>query len=217
MQFLSIVDAYKIQKRLWQNSSDIVAWKLGGTNSFTRDLFSVKEPYFGFLTAACLVQSGMKPTNHLNNFELEFCFKIPESYNPEKDYSLNNIMEWKRYFCLEFPYSAIDDLPSKGVSHLIADNCAAGALFISPIEIPKPYLSKYEMFICNDKVLDGLDLNEDLYINIKQFLELSKVHAFDVKGGQYIASGAISNIYQLSNGDTTEVYVGKKLLLSYVH
>ena len=58
MQFLNLDDAYKIQKRQWQQCADVAAWKLGGTNFFTKELFKVKELYFGFLSSENIIMDG---------------------------------------------------------------------------------------------------------------------------------------------------------------
>jgi hypothetical protein len=216
MQLLSLNDAYKIQNRLWKNSEHVCAWKLGGTNSLTRDLFAINEPYFGFLTSQNLLQSGPKVVEHLDQFELEICFQTPSSFDHNIDYSLEEIMAWKRFLCLEFPFSKIADIPAKGVSHLVADNCAAGQLFVSQIEIASVTPPDYELYVRGERVVDRLTLTRSTFSIINQFLEIARFHEFKVLGGQYLALGGISMIQKLHAEDSVQVYCDDRLVLDYV-
>ena len=217
MQFLNLDDAYKIQKRQWQQCADVAAWKLGGTNFFTKELFKVKELYFGFLSSENIIMDGDQKFNRFNDFELELCVKTPDDFNLDLDYSLDDIEGWNKFFGLEFPNTSIVDLPSKGVAHLVADNCAAGSLVISNVECINPKLDQYEMFVGQSNPDEYLDLVDNTSNIVKQFLNLSKLYGFEVKGNQYIATGGISKVQSVSTGDKVAVHLEDNLVLSYEH
>jgi hypothetical protein len=217
MQFLSLNDAYQIQKRQWNQCNDVAAWKLGGTNFVTKDLFKVTELYFGFLSRENIIVAEDPKINRFNDFELELCFKIPNNFDLALDYSLDDIAGWDKYFGLEFPSTCIADLPTKGVAHLVADNCAAGSLVISNIRCDNPTLSMYKMLVGQKNSNYHLDLIDDTPSIVKQFLDISKLNGFEVVGGQYIATGGISKIHRLSIGEKVDVFLEDKLVLRYVH
>ena len=217
MQFLSLSDAYKIQKRQWNQCDEVAAWKLGGTNFVTKELFKVTELYFGFLSRENVIVGGDQKLIVLTILNLNYALKFQKNFDFALDYSLEDISGWDKYFGLEFPSTSIADLPAKGVAHLVADNCAAGSLVISNVRCDNSDPSLYRMLVGQKNSSEFLDLVDDTPNIVKQFLEISNLNGFKVEGDQYIATGGISKIHRLSVGEKVEVFLEDNLVLRYVH
>ena len=58
---ISIYDAYQVQQNVISNLGLVVSgWKLGGTNSKTRELFNTNELYWGPIFNGCIMTKAPK-------------------------------------------------------------------------------------------------------------------------------------------------------------
>ena len=207
MKYLNVKDAYLIQKRLAEASPNISAWKLGGSNLLTRDIFGVSELFFGFLCQSqvfCCTQR-FNDQIELDECEVEICVDVPENYKHSKIYLAEEIRSWNARIGLEFPKTQITDLPTKGVAHLIADNCASGALLIAT----KIIRLDIELFL--NVMIDGVEISKKIGLIasveeiVEQFLSINRQRGFTIEPGQIIATGGITNLITLKRGQTISV------------
>lgn len=217
MKYLDLNDAYVVQRRFADDTSNICGWKLGGTNKLTKDLFKVEELYFGFLREDQIFGIGYRPINELilNTFEVEICVKTPINYSHLKIYSEEEIQSWNAYLGLEFPQTRIANLPEKGVAHLIADNCAAGALFVSNTLFKLGRGTSITVRIDGIKVSEKIDLITEVSQIVGQFLEINKKHGFIIESGQMIATGGISKLLTLEKNQTISIKKDSKTILEF--
>lgn len=217
MQYLDINDAYIVQRRFANVLPDVRGWKLGGSNTLTRDLFKVTEPYFGFLRESQIFGTGYRQSAELtlNTFEVEICVHVPTNYCHSNIYSAEEIQTWDACMGLEFPETQIVDLPRKGVAHLIADNCAAGALFVSETMFDLRQGTSIEISINGVQVTDELDLISDASQIVSQFLDITKKHGFSIEPGQIIATGGITKLLTLERGQIISISNQSELVLEF--
>lgn len=217
MQYLDVNDAYIMQRRFADALPDVCGWKLGGSNTLTKDLFKVTEPYFGFLRENQIFGAGYRPCGELSleTFEVEICARVPTNYCHSIIYSAEEIQTWDASMGLEFPKTQIVDLPEKGVAHLIADNCAAGALFISDTVFELQLETSIEVSIDGAKVTDEIDLIADASQIVSQFLEIAKKHGFSIKPGQIIATGGMTKLLTLAKGQIISIRKNSELVLEF--
>lgn len=217
MQCLNIEDAYAIQRRFADISPNICGWKIGGSNTFTQHLFNVAEPYFGFLTECQMFGCGHRSTAglELDTFEVEICVVIPDAYDHSIEYSLKDIQTWEARIGLEFPKTRISDLGKKGVAHLIADNCAAGALFVSNTTILLDGKHSLDIQINGVDVIERLDLAASIEKIIEQFLKLNRKFGFVVCSGHIVATGGLTKLITLNKGQTISIKKDSATVLEF--
>ena len=113
------------------------AWKLGGTNPATRDVFAVDAPYFGPLKAdeafssGIVLDRGAYPAPLRDEPEIAVAFACGFAPQAERrsEEELRAAIDWVAP-AIELPGSALADPASAGVDWLVADRCAAGALVV---------------------------------------------------------------------------------------
>ena len=213
--FLDISDAYNIQLR-YASKVQILGWKLGGSNTLTRDIFDVDVPYFGFLQPDQIAFTDREKIVHKHNkFELEYCVWLPENFDSAYDYKCDEIRNWHVTFGLEFPHTRIENIPEKGVSHLVADNCASGYLVTTDHKIDYQPLDDF-LLLVNDKYHESrIDLTDDVSILVKKFLDEARLRHAPVEGGQVIATGGLTPLIHLNNGDQVKVIYNNITALTY--
>ena len=181
--------AYGAVLSLTQNSPErIGAWKLGGTTPLTQQIFNVSDLYFGPIYETEVFEAGSTLTLPLTEckVELEIACRIGE----------DGIDAWT--ICAEMPSSGIKDLPDRGVTALVADRCAAGALILGPPhpvntigDAPKSGVD----LVSNGAVLTtgGTDGLTDAPLNIANaFLTKARDLGFEPRRGQWIATGGMT-------------------------
>lgn len=166
----------------------IGAWKLGGTTPLTQKIFNVSETYFGPIYTHEVFEAGATLVLPLSEckIELEIACRVGR----------DDIDAW--CVCAEMPSSGIRDLPGKGVTALVADRCAAGALVLGeacPIDDIGAAPTAGVDLIFEGQVLTngGTDGLVDTPLNIARgFLTLAKDHGFSPQPGQWIAAGGMT-------------------------
>ena len=166
----------------------IGAWKLGGTTPLTQKIFNVTELYFGPIYNAEKFEAGATLTLPLTEckVELEIACRIQG----------DDIDAWT--ICAEMPSSGIRDLPGRGVTSLVADRCAAGALILGtpqPIETIANAPASGISLTSNGQTLTtgGTDGLTDTPLNIaRRFLTIARAHGFAPQSGQWIATGGMT-------------------------
>lgn len=110
------------------------AWKLGGTNALTRDMFQVGRAYFGPLRADELVTGEIELAGMVApKVEPEFCVVFDADLDPDRHggepAALRRVLGGVA-LGLEIPDTILRAPPQAGVFSLIADRCAAGRLVL---------------------------------------------------------------------------------------
>jgi len=148
----------------------IGAWKLGGTTPLTQKIFNVTELYFGPIYNAEIFEAGAALTLPLTECKVE----------------------------LEIACRIQGDLPGRGVTSLVADRCAAGALILGtpqPIETIANAPASGISLTSNGQTLTtgGTDGLTDTPLNIaRRFLTIARAHGFAPQSGQWIATGGMT-------------------------
>lgn len=132
--------AYRTAARaLGLDGGRVAAWKLGATTAGTRKLFSTDTVYFGALTEAEVWIAGESPPHRpppLFRAEAEIAFRLQKDVEIGSAGSIVADFDPEMIFdawcpALEAPYSCIENMAEAGLVALLADRCAAGALFLS--------------------------------------------------------------------------------------
>ena len=115
----------------------VAAWKLGATTAGTRATFATETIYFGALVAGEVWHVGdpaLVPPPVLRG-EAEIAVRLGRDVAAGEDVSAVAdaalFDAWAP--ALECPYSAIENIPEAGLTALLADRCAAGALFVGAV------------------------------------------------------------------------------------
>ena len=201
----SLDDAYGAVLDLTKASPhSVAAWKLGGTTPLTRKIFNVTDTYFGPLYTHELYGTGAEISAALTEckVELEIACRISEASG--------DIDAW----CLsaEMPSSGIRDLPGRGVTALVADRCAAGALILGPVQPVSTIAQAPEQasLIHEGEALTtgGIGGLTDTPLNIARgFLDIARTHGFAPQAGQWIATGGMSPCVEVPRGGQFSVRV----------
>lgn len=126
-----------------QAGQAVVAWKLGATTAGTRATFRTDTIYFGGLFADELWVAGKSPAlvpPPVFRAEAEIAFRLALDIAPDEAahraaHAPSDMLFDAWTPALEAPYSCIVNIPEAGLEALLADRCAAGALFLGP---PRP-------------------------------------------------------------------------------
>jgi 2-keto-4-pentenoate hydratase len=114
------------------------AWKLGATTAVTRATFCTDAIYFGALYDGEVWMAG-ESTAHMPppmfRAEAEIAFRLAVDIAPYDAGHMAANAPSEALFnawtpALEAPYSCIANIPDAGLAALLADRCAAGALFL---------------------------------------------------------------------------------------
>ena len=114
------------------------AWKLGATTAGTRATFQTETIYFGALYAEEIWTLGTSPAHMpppVFRAEAEIAFRLAVDIAPGDAARLAESAAPETLFdawtpALEAPYSCIINIPEAGLTALLTDRCAAGALFL---------------------------------------------------------------------------------------
>ncbi len=135
-------------------TTEPAAWKLGGTNQATRDVFGVTAPYFGPLAASDIFESQQTISREAYPEPLfaepEIAVAFDRTFEPSQDRRdekyLLAALAWVAP-ALEMPSTCLDNVQAAGVKWLVADRCAAGALVVGERFTPD-HLGWLEASLC---------------------------------------------------------------------
>lgn len=213
---LNLKDAYSIQKRYFSSQINSVGgWKLGGTNNLSQEAFNTTSLAFGFLLSNSITDDVAKLNLVAGSFEVELAVKLPDCYDESRTYSKEEIRKWSHFFSLEFPYASINDLAAKGLAYLIADNCAAGSLFLGDVKISAPADKEiaFDLFVGDVLSEPRAYLTSCPAALVQNFLSAAKDNGFSVLPGQLIATGGLTPLISVSRGQRYSIYYdGEKVL-----
>jgi len=129
----------------------------------------------------------------------------------------NGIDAWT--ICAEMPSSGIKDLPDRGVTSLVADRCAAGALILGsprPIDTISDAPKSGVDLISGGVVLTsgGTDGLTDAPLNIAHvFLTRARELGFEPQKGQWIATGGMTPCVDVSRQGAYSIQNGPSFSL----
>lgn len=205
---ISLDDAYMVQKKISiKMRNEIFGWKLGGTNSVSRDATGVNEVFWGPLYDRNVfnTSAGLKDPLLLGA-EVEIALRLSENFNEIdlSDLNENNcgVLFSQVALAIELPCSVV----ISGGAAVIADLCASGyAVLSKPIEY-KEYASSdlsFDVYL-NDKLLSTGGENYlcgSVEALTFEFLKSSSVKGFPVTSGQWILTGGLSPLIKMNDGD----------------
>lgn len=118
----------------------VAAWKLGATTAGTRATFNTQTIYFGALHPDEVWIAGESPAHvppPVFRAEAEIAFRLALDIAPDEAAHLAKTVSPEELFdawapALEAPYSCVMNIPAAGLTALLSDRCAAGALFLGP-------------------------------------------------------------------------------------
>lgn len=121
-----------------QAGKPVAAWKLGATTAATRETFSTDAIYFGaiFDDEVWFAGQGAAHTPPpVFRAEAEIALRLASDVTPDEAAFIAANAPSTALFdawspALEAPYSSIGNIPEVGLPALLADRCAAGALFL---------------------------------------------------------------------------------------
>ena len=195
---LSLSDAYLIQAKVINFlQREVIGWKLGGVNSKTRDLFNVDELYWGAIFDTCILNNSSELMLYCGEVEIALKFNnnienLQHIISPD---DLNEYIQ-SAALSIEYPYSIFPNVVALGVSALISDCCGSGQCLLGK-EIPfsqfsgaaniKVNIDTVEVETCaTDILIDGL------YQTVCDFINRSLGLGFELKGGQWVFTGGLS-------------------------
>lgn len=221
-QDISLVEAYRLVKLFLDgNDQKIAAWKLGGTNKKTQDIFKVSEAYYGpiFTSEVSTVQGiqGELPDLSLLKAEAELALRLTSFGADKRNHDSNEsgliFDQWA--VAIEFPYSVFSDLPSAGVAALVIDRCAAGALMLGPSQHGLPPKEFCVTIDVNGKQKSSGDQDAMLLHPIDAALEFRKLafkHGFELSSGQWISAGGLTSCLQIKSDDVVTLKYDNQLI-----
>lgn len=188
----------------------VAAWKLGATTGVTRRTFSTDTIYFGALTDAEVWQVSASPAHRpppVFRAEAEIALRLgidlapgdlagdPEGMAGSGDAGAL-FDAWAP--ALEAPYSPIENLTEAGLTALIADRCAAGALFLGDtrLGIDHPAMAAELAIVAGDAVLAAARAGDALLMTplaaALGFLDQAAAHGVALKRGQWVSTGGVT-------------------------
>ena len=218
----SLSEAYALALENAAAIGAVGAWKLGGTNAATRELFATDEAYFGPVFAAHVHEATANLVLGQAGFthgELELCFRLSEGVNDPGALgnpveNLQDLIE-ELYLGVEFPWSPFDP-PSDGLKVLVADCCASGALVVSRGNLAGDAAGAQAVRL----TVDGENGVEELAIGstsnilggpmqaLADFLVLAQAHGVQLQPGQLVATGGCTPCVELPRGKTLRADFG---------
>ena len=211
--------AYQIQqKNTLSKTKPVVGWKLGGTNRETRKIFGTNNLYYGRLLEGTLfedIHDVKLPDFFQVAGEAEVIFRFNRAIETISD-PVITVDTVKRYLesvavGVEFPDTFIRDVPRYGLSALLADNCAAGALVtgyfmdINSVAIDELNSVRIE---CEGKcIASGSTKNilGGLFFVMANFINLAVKHNLTLAGGQVVATGGCTPCISIPLGRVISV------------
>jgi 2-keto-4-pentenoate hydratase len=130
---MSLFDAYSIQKGVIDGLNKRVSgWKLGGTNTKTRNLFNVDELYWGPVFNGCITTNPQDIELYCG--EVEIALKLNKNIQSiDVKVDPENLPKYidSVALAIEYPQSFISNISEFGVQALISDCCGSGQCLIS--------------------------------------------------------------------------------------
>ncbi|MEE2525866.1 hypothetical protein V0U79_05765 [Hyphobacterium sp. HN65] len=191
-------------------------WKLGGTNTHTRNVFSVQRAYFGPLKAAEIAK-GEGSEIALKGLiapkvEPEICVAFAADLDPHThggDIAALRALLDHVALGLEIPDTILADPPGAGVWSLVADRCAAGALVLGE-RLPASALEELEGLPAVMTAADGeaSEGHGDWMIGgalagVSETLESLRSVVDRIPAGTVIATGGLARAKPFTAGVTT--------------
>lgn len=195
---LSINQAYEFQKLIISGlKKDVSGWKLGGTNAKTRNVFNVKELYWGAVFNGDIVKESSKL--NLSKGEVEVAFKLNSKIESlEKDITSSELGDYIESVALsvEYPWSVFESFGHAGVLALIADCCASGMCLLGK-EIPFTDFSGSADVTIN---VDDVDIEtgstdnlvDDVDTTLCNFINNALMNKFTLTRDQWVFTGGIT-------------------------
>lgn len=209
----SEIDA--IRAGLAQTGDTPPGWKLGGTNTLTREMFKVPQAYFGPLKAeeiivaeeACVTLADLIAPK----VEPEICVAFDSDLDPQVHGgdipALRGLLAYVA-LGLEVPDTVLRAPSEAGVHSLIADRCAAGRLVIGP-RLPASALETLEAL---PVVMTGADgtrsqghgdwLIGGALAGVSEMLETLRGIVDRIPAGTPVATGGLARALPLGAGTT---------------
>ncbi len=210
-QNINLTDAYTLVKKDLCNRNPVIsAWKLGGTNQHTQNLFKVDEAYFGplFSNEIFFIDKfkGNLPDLPFLKGEAELALRLSEfgaeHLNSESQDASLIFDAWS--VAVEFPYSVFSDLPDAGVAALVVDRCAAGALVLGPVQNGLPS-KEFTIAIDVNGQQRSSGGQDDMLLHptdaALEFRRLAFEHDFYLRAGQWISTGGLTSCLRLTKDD----------------
>ena len=190
---MSLFDAYSIQKIVINGLNKRVSgWKLGGTNTKTRNLFNIDELYWGPVFNGCITTNPEDIELYCGEVEIALKFnKNIQSISDKVD--AENLPKYidSVALAIEYPQSFISNISEFGVQALISDCCGSGQCLISTeipflefIEAKKNNKSKVELLGTGNPFREFL-FNDDLAEAIYFLLKSSKSKILRASGNKF--------------------------------
>ena len=190
------------------------AWKLGGTNFGSQAAFNVTRGYFGAIDRTEILREPVLapgfPLFEIKG-EVEVALRIAADGQGFDAWCV----------CLEMPSSPIINLMEVGVSALVADRCAAGALLLGA---EKPVSSLNETQSARFTLeIDGAaasvgtlaDLVASPAACLEDFLALAAETGFKPKAGDWVATGGITKCIAFKPGAHVRVLFNEDIVLDF--
>jgi 2-keto-4-pentenoate hydratase len=192
--------AYEMQNSLVESlNKSVGGWKIGGSNFSSQKVFNSKEIFYGpIFKQNIYFKKDLQRIDWNFPGEIEICFKIKKDIN---QVDLNNKLSLIDSISIgiEFPQSSF--VKVSNLSSLISDLCSSGSLlvlketpfrdldFCEPIEL-SIFDEKKRLYYFSSKNL----LKDPLNI-FKDFLSIFESNNGTLTGGEYIATGGISDCF----------------------
>lgn len=194
--------AYQLQKK-YQLSNTIGAYKVGGSNSRSADFFGYCDVLLGAISIDNIFYSQI-PKDY-SAAELEIVARIRVTNSEIGSYSIEGY-----YWGIECPFISVDN--KHGDPWIcICDNCSAGDLLIFE-EIPLNWINGVE--IKSGNKVKAVGNIESLIYPVEEIIEKSfaiiKNHHLPLQDGiLYIASGGITDVFQLKKNENLRIVIAK--------
>lgn len=200
--------------------SPIGAWKLGATTAETKAAFLTDEIYFGaVLESEIFFGAAMdQPTQgaiRLPRYrgEAEVALRIARHLTADEAVHLTGVAGLFNAYApaLECPWSVISDLPDAGLTALLMDRCASGALFLAaPRSLGElAYTGLFEVKVNGRKLAEGraqtalLMHPQDAAFRAVQLIGAS---GHGLKAGQWISTGGITPCTEFPHDAAIELF-----------
>lgn len=193
-------EAYNTSARIVADTGGrAAAWKLGGVTPGMRSAFGATDVCYGPILASEMGIAGsgtLPPKPPVFQAEAEIALRMAVDVDGEA--ALNALQGTQIFdswtFALEAPYSVVENQPDAGLTALLSDRCAAGALYLAP---PRSIDVEYEdapLQIVEDGTVRAEGCVSTSMLMSPQeaawrFLKLAVSHGRKVLRGDWISTG----------------------------
>lgn len=220
----NVEEAYRVAARtLALDGRRIAAWKLGATTAGTRNAFATDTVYFGAITEAEIWVSG-ECSSHLPppvfRAEAEIAFRLAIDIEAADATAVMLELAPAAIFdawapALEAPYSCIENIPEVGLTALLADRCAAGALFLATprADIADPAIDQQIAIAIDGEIAAAGSASTSLLMSpmaaALEFLSIAPTQGAVLSKGQWVSTGGITPCIELPvDGRVIELQLG---------